>query len=203
QASSSLERFYREARAGAVLNHPNIVCAYDIGQEGTLHYLAMEYVEGSSLQQIVLQCGPLSVLQAVRYLRQAARGLQHLFQAGVVHRDIKPSNLLVDLTGTVKILDLGLARFYRDEDDDLSHRHEELVLGTADYLSPEQAMDSHQADIRSDIYSLGCTMYFCLCGQPPFPEGTLAQKLIWHTTREPRSIRQLRPDVSGELDDRF
>src|SRR5208282_4672155 len=180
KAASSLERFYREARAVAALNHPNIVRAYDIGQDRNLHFLAMEYVQGYSLQEIVAQCGPLNLLEAVHYLRQATEGLQHIFHAGLVHRDIKPSNILVDVTGTVKILDLGLARFFEDEGDDLTLRYGELVLGTAGYLAPEQSVDSHLADTRSDIYSLGCTIYFCLAGKPPFLLGALEQNLLCH-----------------------
>src|SRR5208283_5048145 len=114
----ALERFYREARAGGVLNHPNIVRAFDVGQDQTLHYLAMEYVDGASLQDIVSGNSPLAPLQAVHYMRQAAWGLQHIFESGLIHRDMKPGNLVVDMTGTVKVLDLGLARFFGDETDD-------------------------------------------------------------------------------------
>src|SRR5262249_3847183 len=133
------------------------------------------------------------------YLRQAARGLQHAYEAGLVHRDIKPGNLLVDLTGTVKILDLGLARFYADHTDQLSAKNAETVLGTVDYVSPEQALNSHDVDIRSDIYSLGATFYYCLTGSPPFPKGTPGQKLIWHQTRKPTSLTEIRDDVPPEL----
>ncbi|MBL8792629.1 MAG: serine/threonine protein kinase [Planctomycetia bacterium] len=197
--SSCLERFYREARAIAALNHPNIVRAYDIDQDEALHFMAMEYVEGASLQDHVRRHGPLSPLQAVHYMRQAAHGLQHVYESGLVHRDIKPGNVLVDLTGSVKILDLGLARFYQDEADDVSVRHDEQVLGTVDYLSPEQALNSHDVDIRSDIYSLGCTIYYCLTGKPPFQDGTAAQKLIWHQTRHPKAIKHFRNDVPRDL----
>ena len=113
----------------------------------------------------------------------------------MVHRDIKPGNILVDRTGTVKILDMGLARFFHDEEDLLTKKYDENVLGTADYLAPEQALDSHGVDIRADIYSLGATFYFCLTGRTPFSEGTVAQKLIWHQTRQPKPIRALQPAV--------
>lgn len=196
---ASVERFHREARAVATLSHPNIVRAFDVDQHARLHFLAMEYVEGASLQTIVSQRGPLGILQAVHYMRQAALGLQHAFENGLIHRDIKPSNLLVDLTGTVKILDLGLARFFRDKTDDLSNKNQEHVLGTADYLAPELAIHGREVDIRSDIYSLGCTFYFCLTGQLPFPDGSPAHKIVLHQSRQPRPIRELRPEVPREL----
>ncbi len=194
--TSSLERFYREARAVAALDHPNIVRAYDIDQDDKLHFLVMEHVDGSSLQDIIKKAGPMDVFRACHYIRQAALGLQHAHEtAGIVHRDIKPGNILVDRNGIVKILDMGLARFFHDEDDILTKKFEENVLGTADYLAPEQALDSHSVDIRADIYSLGATFYFCLTGRTPFAEGTVAQKLIWHQTRQPKPLRQLRPEV--------
>src|SRR6516164_4740763 len=194
--ASSLERFYREARAVAALDHPNIVRAYDIDQDADLHFLVMEHVDGSSLQEIVKKTGPMDVLRACHYIRQAALGLQHAHDAaGLVHRDIKPGNILVDRNGIVKILDMGLARFFYDEEDILTKKYDENVLGTADYLAPEQATDSHAVDIRADIYSLGATMYFVLTGRTPFGEGTIAQKLLWHQTRQPRAIRSLRPDL--------
>jgi len=194
--ASSLERFYREARAVAAMDHPNIVRAYDIDQDDRLHFLVMEHVDGSSLQDIVKKSGPLEVLRAAHYIRQAARGLQHAHEtAGLVHRDIKPGNILVDRNGVVKVLDMGLARFFHDEDDILTKKYDENVLGTADYLAPEQALDSHGVDIRADIYSLGATFYFCLTGRTPFQEGTVAQKLIWHQTRQPKALRSLRPEV--------
>jgi serine/threonine protein kinase len=197
---SSLERFYREARAVAVLDHPNIVRAYDIDQDDKLHFLVMEYVDGSSLQEIVKKFGPMDVIRAAHYIRQAAIGLQHAHQTGgLVHRDIKPGNILVDRGGIVKVLDLGLARFFYDEDDVLTKKYDENVLGTADYLAPEQALDSHSVDIRADIYSLGATFYYVLTGATPFSEGTVAQKLIWHQTRQPKSVLALRPEVPAEL----
>jgi serine/threonine protein kinase len=193
---SSLERFYREARVVAALDHPNIVRAYDIDQDEKLHFLVMEYVDGSSLQEVVKRAGPLNPLRTAHYLRQAAQGLQHAHEtAGIVHRDIKPGNVLVDRNGTVKVLDMGLARFFHDEEDVLTKKYDENVLGTADYLAPEQALDSHTVDIRADIYSLGATGYYCLAGRTPFSEGTVAQKLIWHQTRQPKPIRSFRQDV--------
>lgn len=196
---SSLERFYREARAVASLDHPNIVHAYDIDQDDTLHFLVMEYVDGASLQEIIKKSGPMDPIRAAHYMYQSALGLEHAHGAGLVHRDIKPGNLLVDRTGTLKILDMGLARFFNDEEDILTKKYDEHVLGTADYLAPEQAVDSHEADTRADIYSLGGTFYFLLTGRTPFEEGTVAQKLIWHQTRQPKPITSYRKDVPPEL----
>jgi serine/threonine protein kinase len=196
---SSLERFHREARAVAQVKHTNIVGGYDIDQDGKRHFLVMEYIDGSTFRAIVKGHGPLDPIRAAHYIRQAALGLQHAHEAGLVHRDIKPSNLLLDRTGTVKILDLGLARFFHDESDDLSKRYMEGPIGTMDYMAPEQALDSHHADIRADIYSLGTTFYFLLAGHGPFPEGTDLQKLIRHQLQPPRPIRDIRPDVPEAL----
>ncbi|MFO0865406.1 MAG: serine/threonine-protein kinase [Gemmataceae bacterium] len=192
---SALERFYREARAVAALDHPNIVHAYDIDQDEQLHFLVMEHVDGASLQDVVKKSGPLPVLRACHYIRQSALGLQHAHEARLVHRDIKPGNILVDRSGLVKILDMGLARFFNDEDDILTKKYDENVLGTADYLAPEQALDSHSVDIRADIYSLGATFYYMLTGRTPFGEGTVAQKLLWHQNRQPKLVAEFRNDV--------
>jgi serine/threonine protein kinase len=195
-----LARFRREAEAAAALDHPNIVQAYDFELEGGAPFLVMEYVEGPSLQEVVERGGPLEVAQAAHYVRQAALGLQHAHEAGLVHRDVQPANLLVSGSGVVKVLDLGLARFARDEAGVLTRTLEQgMVLGTADYLAPEQARDSHDVDIRADVYSLGATFYFLLTGQPPFPGGTLNQKLLWHQTRAPRPVTALRPEVPQGL----
>jgi serine/threonine protein kinase len=196
---SALERFYREARAVAALDHPNIVRAYDIDQDDKLHFLVMEYIDGASLQEIVKRHGPMEVRRVANYVRQAAAGLHHAhLAAGLIHRDIKPGNILLDRRGTIKVLDMGLARFFNDDDQPITQKFDENVLGTADYLAPEQALDSHNVDIRADIYSLGATFYFCLTGNTPF-EGTVAQKLIWHQTRPPRPVRSVRPDVPEEI----
>jgi eukaryotic-like serine/threonine-protein kinase len=193
---AALERFYREARAVAALDHPNIVRAYDIDQDDQLHFLVMEHVDGSNLQEIMKRTGPLDPVRASHYIRQAALGLQHAHEAaGLVHRDIKPGNILVDRNGIVKVLDMGLARFFHEEEDSITRKYDESVLGTADYLAPEQAINSHDVDIRADIYSLGATLYFCLTGKTPFNEGSIAQKLIWHQTRQPKSVKLVRPEV--------
>jgi hypothetical protein len=192
---ASLGRFYREARAVAAVDHPNIVRAFDIDQDGNLHFLVMEYVDGTNLQDLIKRFGPVDVLRACHYIYGAAVGLQHAHEMGLVHRDIKPGNILLDRSGVIKILDMGLARFFHDESDELTKKYDENILGTADYLSPEQAEDSHSVDIRTDIYSLGATFYFLLTGSQPFPDGSIPQKLIWHRNRDPRPIQSLRPEV--------
>ena len=202
--TSYLGRFHREAQAVAALDHHNIVRAYDVDTETEggveIHFLVMEYVEGKDIEKLLEVRQQFAVIEAADYLRQAAEGLAHAHEHGLVHRDIKPGNLLVDLKGVVKILDLGLARFFRDtETESLTIKHDEKVLGTADYLAPEQAVDSHAVDERADIYSLGCTLYFALTGHPPFTDGTLVQRLLAHQTKAPPSIRKQRPDVPESL----
>jgi len=196
---SSLARFYREARAVAAVDHPNIVRAYDIDQDENLHFLVMEYVDGTNLQDLIKKFGPLDIVRACHYIYGSAVGLQHAHEMGLIHRDIKPGNILIDRSGVVKVLDMGLARFFHDDDDALTKKYDENVLGTADYLAPEQALDSHTVDIRADIYSLGATFYFLLTASALFPEGSVAQKLIWHQNRLPRPIRSLRPEVPEEI----
>lgn len=192
---ASLDRFNREARAAAALDHPNIVRAFDIDQDDNLHFLVMEYVDGTNLQDLVKKAGRLDPVRACHYVYGAAVGLQHANEIGMIHRDIKPGNILLDRAGVVKILDMGLARLTYDTDDHITRKYDENILGTADYLSPEQAEDSHTVDIRSDIYSLGATFYYLLTGNQPFPEGTIPQKLIWHRSRQPKAIGDIRSDV--------
>jgi serine/threonine protein kinase len=199
QDESALARFYREARAVAALDHPNIVHAYDIDQDENLHFLVMEYVDGASLQEIIKKTGPMDIGRACHYIRQSALGLEHAHLSGLIHRDIKPGNILVERSGVVKILDMGLARFFNDEDDVLTKKFDENVLGTADYLAPEQAQDSHTVDIRADIYSLGATFYFLLTGRTIFGEGTVAQKLMWHMSRQPKTVNEFRPEVPAGI----
>src|SRR5262245_41572240 len=170
----SLGRFYREARVASGLEHPNIVRTYDIDQDGPLHFLVMEYMDGTSLLEIVKRFGPMNSTRACHYIRQACMGLQYAHTRGMIHRDIKPGNLLVDRTGVAKLLDMGLARFYQDEQDQLTIKYDDKnVLGTADYVAPEQIGDSRNIDIRADIYGMGATFYYVLTGQPPFPEPTM------------------------------
>lgn len=197
--SSYLERFRLEARAVAKLDDPNIVRAYDIANEGNIHYIVMEYVEGQDLHQVVVSQGPLDYDTAADYIAQVANGLQHAHEMGLVHRDIKPANCLVDRHSTVKLLDMGLAKLTEDDQASLTMANEENVLGTADYLAPEQALNSHEADSRSDIYSLGCTLYFLLTGSAPFPEGSISERLLKHQTARPESIFKFRLDAPPSL----
>jgi serine/threonine protein kinase len=197
-----LEQFYHEAEAIAALDHPHIVRAHDIDHAGNLHFLVMEYVDGRNLHEIVQSRGPLSIPRAAHYISQAAKGLQHALESGLVHRDIKPGNLLLDRQGTVKVLDMGLACFARERVRSAQgvKENEKRTLGTDDFLAPEQIVNSDDVDIRADIYSLGAALYFLLTRQPPFPDTTLAwQKLVAHLTRRPKPIRQQRPEVPEGL----
>jgi serine/threonine protein kinase len=197
---AALGRFYREARAAGQLEHPNIVRTHDIDQDGNLHYIVMEYVDGSNLLDMVKKHGPMPAPRAAHYIRQTALGLQYAFDNGLIHRDIKPGNILVDRTGTAKLLDMGLARFHQDQSDMLTVKYDDkIVLGTADYVAPEQVANSHSVDVRADIYALGGSLYFLLAGHPPFPNGTVSQKLLWHRTKDPTPLRQVRPDVPEGL----
>jgi serine/threonine protein kinase len=195
QEAEYLKRFYREARAAAALDHPNIVRTYDIDHDGKVNFLVMEYIDGTLLFDLVQNFGPMDITRAAHYMRQSAIGLQHASQSNMVHRDIKPGNLILDRGGTVKILDMGLARIFNESEEVLTRG----VLGTPDYLAPEQSLDSHNVDIRADIYSLGCTFYYLLTGGAPFAEGSLAQKLMWHQSRPPKPVRALRPEVPEGL----
>jgi serine/threonine protein kinase len=189
-----VQRYQREAQAVAMLDHPNIVRAFDLCREDNIHFLVMEYIDGASLQYLVDSLGSLAVQRAVNYIAQAALGLQHAGDAGLVHRDVKPSNLMLDWSGTVKLLDLGLARFSKRVDNVAQVSDSKTVLGTADYLAPEQAR-SATVDIRADVYSLGAVAYFVLTGKPPFDGGSVAQKLIRHQTEVPRPADSIRPEI--------
>ena len=200
EKSSFLERFKREAMSAARLNHPNISRAYDLDEAGKIHFMVMEYVEGTDLYARVKQDGPFGVYEAVDCIRQAALGLEYAHSQGFVHRDIKPANLMLDGRGLLKILDLGLA-LPPDEDDNtsLTQRHRERVLGTADYLAPEQSRNSHLADRRSDIYSLGCTFYYLLVGKPPFHVGKAAERIRAHREQAPPNPLEFRPELPPEI----
>jgi serine/threonine protein kinase len=201
QSPEAVERFSREARAIAALDHPNIVRAFDLHRSDQYHYLIMEYVDGRNLADLVTQFGPFSVDRAVNYIVQAACGLQHAHDLGWVHRDIKPGNLLLDRRGVIKVLDLGLARLWNNAQDRLTTDFDNPnVLGTADYISPEQALASSEVDIRADIYSLGATLYYLLTGEQIFPAQTMAQKLLMHQTRPVPSVRALKPEVPEGLE---
>ena len=217
----AVQELQRERLAVVHLVHPNIIKTYDAAQVDGLPYFAMEYVEGMDLHAYVQRNGPLPVEQACEYVRQTATGLQHAHQAGLVHRDIKPANLFLVHTSAdavaigpsrrragetlVKILDWGLARLKpaASEMGDATvldlNAEKGLLIGTADYLAPEQAKDATLVDIRADIYSLGCVLYYLLTGEPPYSAPSLMQKLIQHRDEPPPSAQAKRPDVGDEL----
>ena len=197
---ASKERFLAEARSIAALDHPNIMRAYDVNNENDRFYIVMEYVEGRDLETIVRENGLLGYEEIAECIRQTANGLAHAHGRNIIHCDIKPSNLLLSEQGVIKILDMGMARLAGGEEDS-SEQRENKVLGTIDYMSPEQAMDGPNFDHRADIYSLGCTLYFLLTGRPPFDSGTLAQRIIKHQTQDPPDIYEVRPDAPRDLVD--
>ncbi len=202
----AVDRFHREVKTAAQLTHPNIVTAYDAERAGDVHLLVMEYVDGVDLSRVIKDRGPLPVAEACSYIRQAALGLQYAHQRGMVHRDIKPQNLMVTADGTVKILDFGLASLAPGiiSDAEPANFRGDLtaagtIMGTPDFISPEQAKDARRADIRSDIYSLGATLYFLLSGRPPFAEGSVLDKLKSHASTSPNPLESLRNDVPAGL----
>jgi serine/threonine protein kinase len=194
----SVARFKAEARAAAKLDHDNIARVYFCGEDQGLHFIAFEFVEGINLQQMIDRRGQLPAGECVRYMIQVAAGLNHAAKRGVVHRDIKPSNILVTPDGRAKIVDMGLAR-HLGADVNGGVTQSGVTLGTFDYISPEQALDPRRADVRSDIYSLGCAFYHALTGRPPVPEGTAARKLRAHQTEAPLDPRMLNPAIPDEL----
>lgn len=197
--SAYLARFHFEAQAAAALDHPNIVRAYDLDNDGKIHYLVMEYIEGRDLEAIVSAEGPLDCPLAAEIIWQATAGLEHAHECGLVHRDIKPANLLIDVKGVVKILDMGLAKFTSEARASGERIADDQILGTADYLAPEQAVNSRTVDARADLYSLGCTLYFLLTGQPPFAVGTAQERMAAHQRELAPSILVRRPDAPPEL----
>jgi len=203
-------RFHREIEIASQVSHPNVVHAFDAGPLNGTFALVMEYVEGTDLARLVKDEGPLSTGRACDYIRQAALGMQHVHERGLIHRDLKPSNLLVsipkegeDAAGQIKVLDLGLARLSGQRAQTASSQLTTMgsvMMGTPDYMAPEQALDLRAADIRADVYSLGCTLYFLLTGVPPFGTGSLAQKLMKHQMAPIPSVRQKRPELPEAID---
>lgn len=204
-SSEKVRRFQREVRAAAKLEHSNIVTAFDAHESKGIHYLVMSYISGSDLAQVVRKQGPLPVGKAVKYITQAARGLEHAHNQGICHRDVKPANLLLDNQDIVKILDLGLAQIKPEEseaDKTVSYELTQagMVMGTVSYIAPEQALDTRNADARSDIYSLGCTLYYLLTGRPVYSEDTTIKTIMAHQQNAIPSLCQDRSDVPKELD---
>ncbi|QDV62595.1 protein kinase domain-containing protein [Crateriforma conspicua] len=204
--AEAVDRFHREVKAAAQLSHPNIVTAYDADHAGDFHFMVMEYVDGVDLSQTVKKRGALPVAEACDYIRQAAIGLQHAHECGMVHRDIKPHNMMVTADGTIKILDFGLASLAPEAipaSDTVAVRSDltaaGALMGTPDFISPEQATDARSVDIRSDIYSLGATFYFLLSGRPLFADGSVMEKLKGHAQFEPEPLNSLRDDVPTDL----
>jgi serine/threonine protein kinase len=214
QDTEAIRRFQREARAAAKLSHPNIVIVHDFDQVGDNCFIAMEYVEGTDLYHLVKEQGSLPPLQACDYVRQVALGLQHAHERGLVHRDIKPANLLVAgvqlgkseknpaeaFGGVVKILDMGMALLHGVDKDSVHGMPDGGLMGTPDYMAPEQALDFRQVDIRADLYSLGCTFYYLLTGRPPFDEYPLMRKMMMHQTGTVRPVWELRSTIPLEID---
>lgn len=194
----TLRRFKNEAQSAARLDHGNIGRVYYVGEDRTWHYIVFEFIDGINLRDLVDRDGPLSLIDAVSYMLQITDALGHAARREVVHRDIKPSNVLITPDKKAKLVDMGLARLHQVE-----HTHDltasGVTLGTFDYISPEQARDPRSADVRSDMYSLGCTFFFVLTGRPPFPDGTVLQKLLQHQGEEPPDPRQLRPDLTDSI----
>ena len=199
QDPGSVQRFRNEARAAAGLDHDNIARVFYVGEDRGLHFIAFEYITGTNVRDLIAAGGPLDPADAVNYTLQIASALVHTSEVGVVHRDVKPSNIIITPTGRAKLVDLGLAR-----NPELNQTSEDLTsdgttLGTFDYISPEQARDPRSVDVRSDIYSLGCTIYHMLTGEPPYPEGNAFQKLLDHQGKQPPDPARKNPRISERL----
>ena len=198
----TIARFLQEARTAGQLDHSNIARVFDVEQVGETMFLTMEYVPGKTLAQIVAKRGPLPILHSCHYVRQIALGLDHACTKGVIHRDIKPQNvMLMSSNGIVKILDFGLGRLVDEQRSRTGLTKDDEMLGTPDYVAPEQVRDAKSADVRSDIYSLGCTFYFLLAGAPPFAADNVLELLAKHETEQPIPIRSLRPEVPANVAD--
>lgn len=211
--ANTFARFQREGRLAMRLQHPNIVRSYQIAEDNGLHYLVMEYLEGETLADVLKRCGKLSPPEAVRLIHQALQGLDCLHEQAMVHRDLNPGNLMLvpgaggaakdTAEATVKILDIGLGRALFDEETaggaEANLTADGTILGTPDYMAPEQARDSHAADVRSDIYSLGCTLFHCLAGSPPFPDSNIVRKMVRHATEPVPALKKCNPAVPDGL----
>ena len=195
----AVRRFLNEAKSAARLNHQNIAQVYSAGESDDHPYIVFEFVEGVNLRTMIEEQGPLMLEEALSYTLQIADALAHASDRRIVHRDVKPSNVLIAPNGQAKLIDLGLARLSTGGNPDGDLTASGVTLGTFDYISPEQARDPRNADSRSDIYSLGCTLFYMLAGRPPFPEGTVLQKLLQHQGDEPPDMCQFRPDLPEEV----
>ncbi|MEX2027543.1 MAG: serine/threonine-protein kinase, partial [Pirellulaceae bacterium] len=193
-----IRRFKNEAQSAARLDHPNIARVYFVGEDQGWNYIVFEFIEGANIRDLVDGKGPLSLEEAFSFTLQVAEALEHACNRDVVHRDIKPSNILIMPDGRVKLVDMGLARLHQVEAGDNDLTASGMTLGTFDYISPEQARDPRSADVRSDLYSLGCTLYYMLTGRPPFA-GTAIKKLLSHAGDSPPNVRQFRADVPDEV----
>ncbi|MBM4076671.1 MAG: serine/threonine protein kinase, partial [Planctomycetes bacterium] len=195
-------RFEREVRAAARLTHPNIVAALDAREDNGVHYLVTEFVDGCDLDKAVKQSGPFPCDIAMDYILQAARGLEYAHRQGIVHRDIKPANLLRDNTGVVKLLDMGLARFRSNEEpDDADLTKSGMIMGTAAYMAPEQARNTRNADSKSDIYSLGCTLYFLMTGRPIYSAESVVDAILSHASQPAPRLHQPGIEIPVELEE--
>lgn len=193
-------RFLVEAQSTARLDHPNIARVHYVGRDRGLPYIVFEFIDGVNIRDLVLNQGPVSLADALSITYQIAHALAHAWQREVVHRDIKPSNILVTREGQAKLVDMGLARLYQSQTSDNDLTSTGMTLGTFDYISPEQARDARVADTRSDIYSLGCSLFFMLAGQPPFFSGTAVEKILHHQNKKPPLLRELNPDLPESID---